>query len=386
MKKCAILITLFILLVSCSSEKSDTVIKAEHTIVVDEKLFNTKRKASDIISTMTIVPLETSDESLVGNIDKIVPKGDTLFFQDNLGKSILLFDRRGKFLNKIRRYGQGPGEYLTLDDFTVTRSGKIIILDGEFRKLIFLDEKGEYLSQQKIPIYVNALECIDDTLIVFNGASTNDRVIIWDFHKEKVVSSHIRYDRRYSTKILKPLIKYGDIIYFQRAKSSVIYKVTTENLEEKWFIDFGKRNINLKNLEQVYPIGNYVAPDYYIEMNRFIESDKYILFDFRCNELSDYNFFMYYSKTTGTQICFNNNRFQDDKFFLKYMYFARAVSATNEFVSCMPPQYVLEGVSSYNPKDMKLEELERYNDLKRQIQNINEFDNHVIVFFTLNDF
>ena len=94
----SIIFFLLLLLTSCGREKRYTVESVAHTIIVDETIINTKQKASDVFSEVTIVPLETTDDCLIGQIDKIVVVGDTVFLLDDQSKSILLFDRKGKFL------------------------------------------------------------------------------------------------------------------------------------------------------------------------------------------------------------------------------------------------------------------------------------------------
>ena len=388
MNKFATVSILILLMVSCGREKTKIGASAEHIITVNEKDVNTKRKASDVFSGITLVPLETSNNSLMGGINKIVPVGDTLFLQDNKGKSILLFDRSGIFLKKIHRLGRGPGEYITLDDFTVTRSGKIIILDGEHHKLIFLDRDGTYLSQQVLPVHADALECINDSLVVFNGTGGGDRVILWDIQKEKAVASRIEFDRKYSRRILKPLIKYRENIYFQRAMSSVIHNVTAETFAEKWFIDFGERNIDLDKMIHLPQFaGIYVNPPNAADMDQFIETDEYISLNFQCDDLDYYYpFCFFYSKSTGRQMFLNENHYQDDMIF--HAYFPNAVTATDsgEFVAWTTPLFWRQKQASYNPTNMKGEELDRWSDIQRQMEKIDDFDNPILIFFTLKDF
>ena len=376
-----------LLLVSCESEKTKTDIDIEHIVIVNEAEFNSKRIASDIFSEIKLLPLETSDNFLIGDISKIVPVGNSIFLQDNKDKSIVQFDRGGKFLKKIRRHGRGPGEYITLGDFTVTRSGKIIILDGEYNKLIFLDKDGTYLSQQDLPVHVDALECINDSIIVFNGTSRGDRVILWDIQKEKVVASYIKYDIKYTAKIFKPLIKYREKIYFQRDKSSLIHNVTAERLEKKWYIDFGERNIDLDkmiHLPQFY--GIYVSPPNTAEIDEFSETDEYISLNFKCTELSEYPYYLFYSKSTGRHIFINYNHYQDDMIFYKFPLNTVTVTDSGEFVAWVMPVYWRENMALYNSVNMKGEELNRWNNVQQQMKKIDDFDNPILFFFTLKDF
>lgn len=66
---------------------------------------------SEAVRELRIVPLETTAESLVGNVQSIQIMGDDIFVLD-LQSGILRFSKDGKFLNKIGTRGQGPGEYV----------------------------------------------------------------------------------------------------------------------------------------------------------------------------------------------------------------------------------------------------------------------------------
>lgn len=66
---------------------------------------------SEAVRELRIVPLETTAECLVGNVESIQIMGDDIFVLD-LQSGILRFSKDGKFLNKIGTRGQGPGEYL----------------------------------------------------------------------------------------------------------------------------------------------------------------------------------------------------------------------------------------------------------------------------------
>lgn len=66
---------------------------------------------SEAVRELRIVPLETTAECLVGNVESIQIMGDDIFVLD-LQSGILRFSKDGKFLNKIGTRGQGPGEYV----------------------------------------------------------------------------------------------------------------------------------------------------------------------------------------------------------------------------------------------------------------------------------
>lgn len=74
---------------------------------------------SDIFTDFSIIPLETSDQSLIGAYNKRVKITDEDIFFGFHGMDkpavLLRFDRSGNFLNRIGTGGRGPGEHASSD-------------------------------------------------------------------------------------------------------------------------------------------------------------------------------------------------------------------------------------------------------------------------------
>ena len=48
-----------------------------------------------------IIPLETNDLALIGQIDRICMAEDTLFVLDQQSNSVIVYDKDGKYINRI---------------------------------------------------------------------------------------------------------------------------------------------------------------------------------------------------------------------------------------------------------------------------------------------
>ena len=74
------------------------------------------------------IPLETNDNFLIAQIDKIQMTDSCIYIADAITQGTLfIFDREGYFLNKIQHRGTGKGEYVDFVDFDVFQS-KIIFI------------------------------------------------------------------------------------------------------------------------------------------------------------------------------------------------------------------------------------------------------------------
>lgn len=97
----------------------------------------------------SIIPLETSDKSLLSEIIKIVKAGDRLFILDTEGK-LKVFNTKGEFLRNIGRQGQGPGEYPDLlTDFAVDSINKQVYIHS-VTKFLTYDFAGNFKTERSI--------------------------------------------------------------------------------------------------------------------------------------------------------------------------------------------------------------------------------------------
>jgi hypothetical protein len=215
---------------SCNDRDKVADNTAENVIKINDLELNKRYLASDVFESYTLIPLETNDDCLIGKCSKIIITDSIIHVFDDQSQSVYLFGMDGKYKTKIHNMGQGSNQYTEIYDFTLMKNGDLLILN--FRKLIRLKNDGTPYKTYSLPFTSDAVENMDDTMMVFNGARFDDRVIIWDIIREKRINSYIKYDVKRSVRIFKPLIKYGDKIYFSRCYSSILYNVTQKELEK----------------------------------------------------------------------------------------------------------------------------------------------------------
>jgi hypothetical protein len=69
---------------------------------------------ASLVKNVKLIPLETTDESLLGDIYKVLVTDSAIYIKDDFkGGGLVIFDREGKFVRRIPN-GQGPGELLRL--------------------------------------------------------------------------------------------------------------------------------------------------------------------------------------------------------------------------------------------------------------------------------
>ena len=122
--------------------------KGDYLVMESEPIRKSEILMSEITTNVQIIPLETSEKSLIQKIEKIVKKGGLYYIQDG-SKRLLVFDANGKYLNTISGIGAGPGEYAYLKDFDVDPARNTIViadlgkvhvydLDGTYRNTLYI--------------------------------------------------------------------------------------------------------------------------------------------------------------------------------------------------------------------------------------------------------
>ncbi|MDR0683343.1 MAG: 6-bladed beta-propeller [Dysgonamonadaceae bacterium] len=380
-KEICFILALASLFACCNSERNQQ-ITAENVIKIDDSELVTHYKASDIFEDLTLIPLETHDSCLIGYISKTEITDDAIYTMDVKSKLIFAFNREGKFRFQISNRGQGPNEYIRLADFTVMKNGDVLILD-EYRKLIRFRSDGTHVKSYRLPFGSDAVESLNDTLLVFNGSGRDDNVIVWDICKEVTVNSFFEFDIKHARRIFKPLTRYRESVYFIRPLSlPMIYNVTSEKLENKWFLDFGKRNTYDDKLvaSKIEGVEMFAIPPDAVMIDEFTETDDYVIFSFLCDELNGPSaYFVYYSKKTGNKKIVSSELFDDDLTFHKYIPCIMTATSSGQLVYTFTAFMLLENIEKYDKQD-------DVQVLKNKLKDLNEYDNPVVVLYSLKDF
>lgn len=122
---------------------------AEQAKVID--LNNADSEVSlSIIKDIEYIKLETKSEALIGEICKVKFFHDKIYILDNsVSKNLYIFSLDGKFVNKIRNFGEGPNEILSPYDFDISNN-ELVILDGRQSKFVYYDLTGIPKRQKRI--------------------------------------------------------------------------------------------------------------------------------------------------------------------------------------------------------------------------------------------
>ena len=121
---------------------------------------------SKIGKELSYLPLETSPQCLIQEIDKILFSKSFIFVNDTRNR-LLQFDKSGKFIRQIGSQGRGPAEYLFAYDFCINEYTNEIYIFCLDKMLVFSFE-GENTKTIKLSFRIADAIILDRNSLMFH--------------------------------------------------------------------------------------------------------------------------------------------------------------------------------------------------------------------------
>ena len=172
MKKQIVFMLLMVILCGCQSgsRKSQTY---DLPVIDISKNYPKKEIRLQDIADIEYIPLETTDDVLLGNLSNLSYVSDNFIIAWDMSQgSVFTFNRKGKIINSFNHKGQGDKEYFMIS------SGGVIVDEKTDELFLFADRilvysmSGEYKRTLKYPdslkISSKASNFDDETLLVYD--------------------------------------------------------------------------------------------------------------------------------------------------------------------------------------------------------------------------
>ncbi len=255
MQKAFLIATLLLCSSYGSSQESKpirkTVMAGKNTI--KESDFGKSYDFYDVIKDIEFVPLELTDESIVGSVSKIKFYKNFILFLDEQTNSIFIFDDKGKYIKKIARVGQGPGEYISINDFCVhPQTGMITIATSSRKYITYSFDLKEFKEYTDVP-YAVGIEQFNNGSYAIASTEKEANLYILDANM-KIVHKGLANPFPRLSVLGKSLSKFGDTILCRLPTyyNDTIYQITPNSFRPWRVPDF-----------EVHP--DYSNPTKYLE-------------------------------------------------------------------------------------------------------------------------
>ena len=297
------LLFVIILICSCSVTKNNNKDQVFEIIDFENSLNNSnaiKTYISEIADEIEYIELETKRNNIIGKIGDIKIHGDTLVILDSTTKELLLFNKKGQFLNKIGSIGKGPGEYVQITTWDIDQQNKSILLyDNKLQKFIKFSMNGILLEERKTDFRPMSIRFSNNSdLFLFhpvpfnvvygNGFSFQLLDSRWNNIKELLVHN---IDEIKNTDIMtwKKIYNFHDSLTYWESYYDTIYRIKSQRVIPKFIINLGRKKIP-RNIARNAASWNANFTKYDILYNVF-ETNKLMFFEVSRNGI--YRKFIY---------------------------------------------------------------------------------------------
>lgn len=252
----------------------------------------------DLFSEYKYIALETNDSVLIKDLDfvyRITTTSQAIYVGND--NEILLFDREGHFVRKIKRQGEGPEEYRSILNFTVHPNGYISLLEGinGENRIITYNSDGAFINRSKYQgLKIWDIAMLDDSLMflrtfggniwgkwdenperyniyVANWRTKNILNAYYPVKPSRVIHLYKSYFSHYNENILLSMYRSTEVYELMKDSCQLRYKIDMDGLGSPE--GFWTQQKNTIEIDQ-----EYAAKGYIDHIPFFMESEELLLF------------------------------------------------------------------------------------------------------------
>lgn len=383
-------LVLFIILLSvigCTSTEKKDAQSDDGAIVIDvnSALKSEGRNFEDMIESVELIPLETTEASVIGTIIKSIVTDKYIYIVDFYEGStgLLQFEKNGKF---VKRYIKGGGtdefNYILAISFS---DNCLYVFDTQ--KLLKYSESGKFIGTK--PYSDQNLASIakdgDGFVTLQVAEQTEDhkfKIIKLDSNLVKI--SELSLDPISSISNTGEICSDGNNGLIYRLFENNIYGWSDNGFNVKYRLDFSdyEYQIQFEKYQNLPPEQRYQA---FTMLMADIEKGRYVFFGSVHNS-DDYLSFLLMSNGSSAPIFFNKNtgktlikKYGDNKSpFAQFSESGTVRGKKNTFFGLIIPEYIGD-CWKYNPNNLL-----SAKDIEI-LKNAKEDDNSIIVIYKLKD-
>lgn len=289
--------------VQCTKQKTDTCQNVQ-TLAINPKQIN-PIKFSNLFSAQEVIKVSNDSINVLSKPSKLLTADNHFYFCSN--NILFVYDQEGNCILNINKKGNGPGEYITISDFSIDSDKKLLeINDGEGGKIVRYDMNGNYVGEIKYKLFSSNFVNYRNDLYMYSGRTKN---------AEKDYSIHILNSETGDSK--KKIVEvpaeekylnfieytnfaiWDDTLSYSSSISNTIYYIKDRELYPRLTIDFGKSALPSNAYHEFTNLSDFV---------NYINSNKYAARIDGYAENSSFLFFIYTYENLRPFVLFDKKR------------------------------------------------------------------------------
>ncbi|MFA5850132.1 MAG: 6-bladed beta-propeller [Bacteroidales bacterium] len=214
-----------------------------------------KVSVRDLVDSISVVQLETKEESLIGGIQRIISHKNRFYIVDYTQQAVLCFNANGEYLFKINKRGRGPEEYNYLGEFNIDPYNDQLMILVPWGNILYYDLDGNFISKVKLPSEVQAYNEV--------YALNRDKLLFisWNEYQASYYSKvsgkilkrflHVTNDKQYIFNPLHKTYYYSDSLFFNNVGiNNDVLNLTDEIQSIAYSWNFGKNNNTTEQINE----------------------------------------------------------------------------------------------------------------------------------------
>lgn len=290
MKKYIIFIFCSLLSISCKNNKN---YKIKDNQVVNIELARHEVALTDttFFESARLVRLETNDDCLIRDIDRIFLCDGKLVVFDDAEDKVFIFDDNGKFLKSIGKKGSGPQEYDQISEVVYLKKQELLCLlcDRPYKTMYF-DLSGNFIKEvSNDTYYQNAATQYDRIICMDADYKGNNHLYVYDYPMKLQCDLEVPKNAYFHANTSNTTFQFskgqcmtsGDEALFSRPYLPIIYGYEDGIIHEKYRVDFGEYWLPLDLLENNISPGEFLQicmeKGYRYTLENMVETSRYLL-------------------------------------------------------------------------------------------------------------
>lgn len=307
----------WVILTACSPEKETSGIE-DLPIHIDLTKYETKDLfLSDFVEDISYVKLETNHEYLI-NSSAMVLKCPNGFLIKTSKMELGVFSEKGKYLNKIGKLGNGPGEYRHINNPAIAfNSGKIFAQRDGSHTYYRFDLQGKLEKSVTYKKFIQAQEivCVYDKLLVDGSVYLKEDSFVPYFILDQDLNLVYEHEIPIPESIDKASdapglyhSNYLDRVYLFNMHRDTVFYIDSD-FKPKPYVILHRGEVQLKYEDRFVPHGGKFSADRFLRY--FCDRGNIILMVF--NEKPE-SISAFYDRSSNSLYRFINNGLDNEEF------------------------------------------------------------------------